>query len=368
MVLGGIHPTVLPEEAKKYCDSVITGEAEPVWGLMLDDALNNRLKGFYHGGTAASLDNYPLPRRDLIKNKSVLGIQPIVTSRGCPYSCESCSVWRFFGRIIRHVSIDIDNVIKDIEASGTRRFMFLDDNIVGDPAYAEKLFNALSGMNIEWVGQASISFVKNVNLLKLAHRSGCRGLFFGLETISEQKMKRMNKSMKTQADTLDAIKCVMDEGIIFHASMVFGFDNDDESVFDETLKFMHKTKIPSATFNILTSYPGTDIYKQFKKQGRLITEEWDFYDHCTVTYLPRNMSVSGLYEGYMYVKNNYYSLGGIIKRFPANYRNPVIFALASLGLKADLKEENKHVKTCLHKLYNLIELNYKQDIVNVEIL
>ena len=151
VVLGGIHPTVLPHEAKIYCDCVITGEAEPVWPKVLEDFENGRLQDFYHGGTTENLNEYPLPRRDLIKPGTVLGMQPIVTSRGCPYSCEFCSVWKFFGRRIRHVSVE--NVIKDIQNSKSSRFMFLDDNIVGDPVYARSLFLALKDMKIDWVGQ-----------------------------------------------------------------------------------------------------------------------------------------------------------------------------------------------------------------------
>ncbi len=291
VVLGGIHPTVLPDEAKLHCDAVITGEAEPVWQTLLEDLENHRLKAFYHGGVAANLDEYPLPRRDLIRYTSPLRLEPVVTSRGCPYSCAFCSVWKFFGRKIRHVSVE--RVVQDLANSRTKRFMFLDDNIVGNQAYATQLFTALKDLKIEWVGQASISFAKNEALLKLAADSGCRGLFFGVESVSEEKIKRMSKSLRSQAETIDAIKRIMGRGIIFHASLVFGFDDDDESVFDETLEFLYRTKIPSATFNILTPYPGTDIFEQFKSENRLITENWEFYDHCTVTYFPKKCRSGG---------------------------------------------------------------------------
>jgi radical SAM superfamily enzyme YgiQ (UPF0313 family) len=291
VVLGGIHPTVLPGEAKLHCDAVITGEAEPVWGQLLEDFENHRLREVYSGGVAANLDDYPLPRRDLIRYTSPLRLEPIVTSRGCPYSCSFCSVWKFFGRTIRHVSVE--RVVQDIANSRTKRFMFLDDNIVGNPAYATALFNAIKPLGIEWVGQASISFAKNEQLLNLAADSGCKGLFFGVESVSEEKIKRMSKSLRSQAETVEAIKRIMGRGIIFHASLVFGFDDDDESVFDETLEFLYKTKIPSATFNILTPYPGTDTFEQLKRENRLITEDWDFYDHCTVTYSRKTCRLEG---------------------------------------------------------------------------
>ena len=336
VILGGIHPTVLPDEAKMHCDSVVTGEAVPVWAQLLEDFENGYLREIYAGGASAAIDEYPLPRRDLIKPGTVLGLEPIVTSCGCPYSCEFCSVWKFYGRRIRHVSIE--NVLKDIHNSKTSRFMFLDDNIVGDPPYAKALFEALKGEKIKWVGQASISFSKNEELLRLARDSGCKGLFFGVESVSEEKIKRMGKGMKTQSATIDAIKRIMGHGIFFHASLVFGFDDDDESVFDETLEFLQKTKIPSATFNILTPYPGTDLFEQFQAQNRLITEDWKYYDHCTVTYQPKLMTVDRLNEGYKYVRTNYYSLGSIIRRLPANFRNPLIFSIANIGIKKSMKE------------------------------
>jgi radical SAM superfamily enzyme YgiQ (UPF0313 family) len=163
---------------------------------------------------------------------------------------------------------------------------------------------------------------------------------------------------------MEAIKKIMHHGIYFHASLVFGFDDDDESVFDNTLEFLYKTKIPSTTFNILTPYPGTDVYDEFKKQGRLITENWDYYDHCSVTYLPRNMTVDRLYEGYQYVKKNYFSANRIFDRLPANWRNPVIFMLANVGLKYSLNEERRTISDKIGKLHGLIEENNKQNLID----
>lgn len=353
VALGGIHPTVLPEEASHHCDSVMIGEAEPVWTKMLEDAERDSMKTYYHGGIAENLDDYPLPRRELSAGSSVLGLQPIVTSRGCPYSCDFCSVWKFYGKKIRHV--DVNRVVMDIGNSGTSRFMFLDDNIVGDQVYAKKLFEALKELKIQWVGQASISFIRNSDLLKLAADSGCKGLFFGLESVSEQKMKRLNKGMKSQKETLDAIYRIMDHGIIFHASIVFGFDDDDKSVFDETLEFMYKSRIPSATFNILTPYPGTETYRFLKQQNRLITEDWQYYDHCTPTFIPKNMTMSELYSGYEYVKENFFSLKSTLQRFPANWRNPLIFTLANAGLKKEFKYEKDFIKRRIEELYGILE-------------
>jgi radical SAM superfamily enzyme YgiQ (UPF0313 family) len=337
VVLGGVHPSVLPAEAKEHCDAVVVGEAEPVWSSILADAESGTLKAYYSGGTDWNLDDYPLPRREAARTRAILGVVPVVTSRGCPYACEFCCVKNIFGRKIRHVSVE--RVVEDVLRAGSSSVMFLDDNIVGDQAYATQLFSALEGLKINWGGQASISFVKNRALLDLAAKAGCQGLFIGLESVSEKKMERMNKSMRNMRDTEDAVRRIIDKGILLHASIVFGFDDDDLSIFDETLEFLYRTRIPSATFNILTPYPGTELYDQLKSENRLLTEDWIFYDHCTPAFVPRHMTVEQLYEGYWRVKKNFFSLPRIFARFPANRKTPLLFLLANLGLKLGLRGE-----------------------------
>jgi radical SAM superfamily enzyme YgiQ (UPF0313 family) len=335
VVLGGVHASVLPEEAKAHCDAVVVGEAEPVWGRLLNDAQAGRLEPYYRSGTEWSLDDYPLPDRAASRVGSVLGVVPVVTSRGCPYACEFCCVRNVFGRKVRHVSVE--RVVEDIHNSGSSTVMFLDDNIVGDQAYASRLFDAIRELHIHWGGQASISFVRNEKLLAQAAASGCRGLFVGLESVSEHKMKRMSKSMRTLEDTETAIHRIQDSGILLHASMVFGFDDDDPSVFDETVEFLQRVRIPSATFNVLTPYPGTEIYDQLKAENRLLTRDWTYYDHPV--YVPRRMTVDQLYDGYRHAKKSFFSTAKIVQRFPANRRTPLLFLLANLGIKLSLGAE-----------------------------
>jgi radical SAM superfamily enzyme YgiQ (UPF0313 family) len=337
VVLGGVHPSVLPEEAKAHCDAVVVGEAEPVWGRLLNDVQAGRLEPYYRSGTEWSLDDYPLPNRTAGRAGSVLGVVPVVTSRGCPYACEFCCVRNVFGRKVRHVSVE--RVVEDIRRSGSSTVMFLDDNIVGDQVYASRLFDAIRELHVHWGGQASISFVRNEKLLAQAAASGCRGLFVGLESVSEHKIKRMSKSMRTLEDTATAIHRIQDSGILLHASMVFGFDDDDPSIFDETVEFLQRVRIPSATFNVLTPYPGTEIYDQLKAENRLLTRDWTYYDHCTPVYVPRRMTVEQLYEGYRHAKKSFFSTAKIVQRFPANRRNPLLFLLANLGIKLSLGAE-----------------------------
>ncbi len=337
VILGGVHPTVLPLEAKEHCDSVVVGEAEPVWADLLEDAERGKLKSFYQAETGWNLNNYPGPRRTVSSVASAMGIVPAIASRGCPYDCEFCCVKRIFGRTVRHVSVE--KVIEDVSSTRHRWIMFLDDNIMGDQAYAWKLFAALGAHGIRWGGQASISFVKNDALLQHAASNGCVGLFVGLESISDRKLEVMRKGMRTLSGTEEAIRKIMDSGIFIHASIVFGFDEDDIGVFDKTLEFLYHTRIPSATFNILTPYPGTALHEQLRSEGRLLTTDWNYYDHCTPTFRPLMMSADELYQGYWYAKKSFYGLSNIFRRFPANYRTPLLFAIANLGLKKGLQAE-----------------------------
>jgi radical SAM superfamily enzyme YgiQ (UPF0313 family) len=343
VVLGGVHPTVLPDEAARHADAVVVGEAEPVWAGLLADAVAGGLRGIYRSTPDWPLDAYPLPARRSVAadrplaavRRAAMGVVPVVTTRGCPYACEFCSVHRMFGRKVRHVAVP--RVLEDLERCGGRRFMFLDDNIVGDPVYAEQLFDALRGRGYQWVGQASISFVRNERLLEKAAASGCKGLFVGLESVTERGVRALRKGMGTRDATAAAIRRITSAGILFHASLVFGFDADQPSVFDETLEFLMETRIASATFNVLTPYPGTAIHAQLKAEGRLLTEDWRRYDHCTPTFVPRGMTLEQLTEGWLGVRERFYGLSSIALRMPANWRTPLIYLLANAGMRAGVR-------------------------------
>lgn len=346
VVLGGVHPTVLPEEAGRHADAVVAGEAEPVWAGLLEDARKGALRPLYRSSPDWELDAYPLPRREG-RSGAVLSLTPVVTSRGCPYACEFCCVRNVFGRRVRHVSVS--RVLEDIERAGARQVMFLDDNIVGNPAYAEELFDALKGRGIRWVGQASISFLDRERLLDKAAASGCKGLFFGLETVSEDHRERLKKGPKTLRDTAEAVRRITRAGILFHASIVFGFDDDGPDIFDRTLEFLGRSDIASATFNLLTPYPGTALFDRYKAEGRLLTEDWKDYDHCTPTFVPKRMGVEELVEGRRRVRMAFSSWRGIASRFPGNWRTPVLFLLANLGQRAAVMEEERSVRAALRE-------------------
>jgi radical SAM superfamily enzyme YgiQ (UPF0313 family) len=335
VVMGGVHPSILPNEALEYADSVVVGEAEGVWGQVVEDAENGELKPVYHS-PSPPLDFHVPGKFNGVKKKA-FGVIPLMTTRGCPYDCEFCCVNNVFGNKIRHVPVG--NVVKDITESGGKLFLFLDDNIIGNPNYARELFTAIKPLGIRWVGQASISFVKNESLMKLAAESGCIGLFFGLESVARTQLEKMRKSICEIHKIEEAIRKVRDHGIEFHASMIFGFDDDTESIFEDTLDFLNKNKIYSVSLNTLTPYPGTRLYDRLKQQGRLLTEDWRHYDHKTVVFTPMHMTPSRLQEGRMWVFKEFTRLFSILKKAPFHLDHPLFFAGLSIGRRKACRED-----------------------------
>lgn len=313
VVFGGIHASVLPEEALSHGDAVVIGEAENTWPDLIEDFRNNSLKKLYQS-KAPDLSKAPLPKRNMRIDKSVLGYQwpGFYTTKGCPYSCEFCSVSNVYGRKIRNLPIPL--VIQDIENAKSKIFLSLDDNIQANPKYAAELFKAMAHLNIKWGGQCTVRIADNRELLELCYASGCRGLFVGLESVSVKSMGKMPKTFKSIKENEDAIKRIQDTGIIFHPSFVFGLDDDTKAVFDDTLEFLYRNRIVTATFNILTPYPGTKLHQRFKAEGRLISEDWSRYNHSSVVFRPKNMTSRELAEGYFDLKKEYSSLSNICRR------------------------------------------------------
>ncbi|MFP4058458.1 MAG: B12-binding domain-containing radical SAM protein [Candidatus Brocadiia bacterium] len=331
VVIGGIHASVLPEEALEHADAVVVGEGEPVWPQVVADAEAGRLEGIYQADGPADLAKVPHPRRDLGAVKRFMNVNPLMTTRGCPYDCEFCSVSRVYGRQIR--TFPLDWVVEDVRLSGRKYHLILDDNVVGRPAYARELFRALRPLNIRWVGQCSLSLANRDDLLHAAYESGCRAMFVGMETVSEESMRRLKKSFRDLQDVEEGIRRIQGAGVRFHASVVFGFDTDELGIFEETLAFLMKCRVHSATFNILTPYPGTAVYDRLKGEGRLFTEDWAHYNHSTVVFRPARMTARQLAEGQHDAALRFYRLRSILGRLPHHMRHPVFYLAINLAMR-----------------------------------
>jgi radical SAM superfamily enzyme YgiQ (UPF0313 family) len=354
VVLGGVHPTILPDEALQYADCVVVGEAEGVWETLLKDFENNNLKRKYHN-PLPDLGKYVPKDYSRIIKKRLFNVVPIMTTRGCPYNCDFCCVTNLFGKKIRH--IPIENVVRDIQESGAKNFMFLDDNIIGDPTYAKALFKSLIPLKVKWVGQASVSLLVNDNdLIQLAADSGCKALFFGVESVSEVQLQTMHKAIKEIDNLESAFKKIKKMGILIHASMVFGFDTDTKATFHETVQFLIKNKVSTVSFNILTPYPGTKIYEDLKKENRLTTTDWRYYDHNTVVFKPNNMTAYELQSGKVDARKQFYSISSVLNRFTGNLYSPLIYFAVNYGHMKQVKVEAKRIvklKTELFENYQI---------------
>lgn len=316
VVLGGIHPTVLPDEALEHADAVVVGEAEPVWADLLDDLLAGSLRPVYRAPVpTGEILVAPWPRREILADRRYLTTQTVQASRGCPYDCSFCTVTPYFGRSFRYR--DPADILAEIRSFNRKLVVFLDDNLLGDPAKARPILRGLTEMNVRWGSQTNLRFAEDPELLKLVAESGCIGLFVGIESVvgAHANMAKSG-SRHSQADLM---KRVRDAGIILETSIIFGFDDHDESVFETTVRFLEECSPSVPTFHILTPYPGTALFRQFQDEGRLLTTDWSRYDHSTVVFRPRLMSPERLHRGWLEARREAYTWRAIVTRV---LRNP----------------------------------------------
>jgi radical SAM superfamily enzyme YgiQ (UPF0313 family) len=324
VVLGGIHPSSLPEEALQYCDAVLVGEAENLWIQLLDDFSAGKLKRIYKSSKKPSLVNSKTPRFDLFPNRSLIAINPIQMTRGCPFKCEFCSVSAFYGNTCRYKPVY--NLIKEIKNRKSRYVFFVDDNIVSSRRYSFELFSELKSMGIKWFSQVPISFAKDEELLHLAKKSGCSGVMIGFDSVIPESLKSVSKTQNNVDGYLSCVRRIRNAGIPVAGSFIFGFDEDDTTVFERTIEFTKMMEIDVAYFFILTPYPGTKLYRQLTEEGRIIDNDWAKYDCNHVVFLPKKMKPYELIQGFEWAWNEFYSARISFKRMFKKFTPAVVFA------------------------------------------
>ncbi len=304
VVLGGIHPSMMPEEAQKYADAVVVGEAEDVWPKLLADFSKGQLQKVYETTTRPDIEFLAQPRRDLLQNKYF--VQTVQTSRGCPHNCKFCSVTRFNGGQYR--MRDIDMVIDEINGLPDKRIFIIDDNIIGsgktctDRAFA--LFDRLQHTGKEWGGQTCLNIVEEKGLLTAAAKSGAKAFLIGFESLQQETLASMNKKMNLRPTTRnfkESIKKIQDHGIAIIGGFIFGTDNDSMDTFRYTLDFIMESGIDAVQLSIQTPLPGTALYKELADDGRLLLndypQDWEAYNIFEPVFRPANMRPEELYDG-----------------------------------------------------------------------
>lgn len=276
VVLGGVHASSVPEEAALHCDSVVIGEAENIWPKLLKDFKKSSLQKVYRDNGFIDLDSIPLPRRDLLKKDQYLTTNIIQASRGCPIKCEFCSVSDLFGDKTRFRSVD--KVIEEIKTMDDQMIAFMDDNLAANIPYMRELFTKMIPLRKNWMGEASWTIANNPELLEIVSKSGCKALLIGFESIHHQdNIKKFSRQDDMQTLYSEAIKRIHSKGIIVFGTFIFGFDNDDEDIFNETLEFILKTNIEYVRLGTLIPFPGTPLHRRLTKENRIIETDWRNY-------------------------------------------------------------------------------------------
>lgn len=311
VVIGGVHPTLVPEEAQPHADAIVVGYAEQSWPQLLRDFAAGRLQRRYDDGPNYRFENVPEPRRDLLKKEGYITINTVQAVRGCPYKCNFCVVpvaWPGY------MHRPIPEVIREIERLQGNSFLFLDLSPIENPRYIKDLYRALIPLKKRWGGLATIRIARDKEMMRLAAQSGCGGLLIGIESLSPTTLQQMNKGFNRPEEYLEAIKVLHDHGIAINGCFVFGLDGDDPSVFERTVEFVDKAAIDLPRFSVATPFPGTPLFKELESQNRLLTKDWKYYGGQNVVYRPRSMSPKQLQEGIQWTWRQAYSLPSMYRR------------------------------------------------------
>jgi len=328
VIFGGYHPTLLPEEAAEHCDAVCVGAAEPNVPRMIEDWRSGRLQRFYRH-----------PQREfrsapvdfgLIRGRQYMTATLVQATRGCRNRCEFCSVSAFSAYSL--LQKPVDEVVEEIRDAGRRRVLFIDDSLSADPVYLRELLQALVPLRVHWYSQMGFNVTGDAGLLDLMQQSGCRGVFIGLESLSQTSLEETRKGFNRAADYQDGIHRLHQRGIAVIGAFVLGYDHDGRDVFDRTLRFLVEAEVDALQLTVLTPFPGTPLHRKLEQEGRLVDRDWEHYDLGHVVFAPRNFDAAELRAGHDRILARFYSWPWILRRLGRGLRYLRLSELGLLGL------------------------------------
>ncbi len=317
VMMGGIHVSMMPDEALQHCDTVVIGEAEEILEQVIRDAEQGNLQKIYRAPGFCDMTKVPIPRWDLINIKEFIYFV-LQTGRGCPNNCEFCSVSNYHGLKYRHRMIE--QVVKELKylkkLDPKKAIVFIDDNILSIRRYARELFKAMIPLKLNsWICQASINKLDDDEMLDLMHEAGCSVVFIGFESVSQKSLEGMKKGhVNKPTEYKRIINKIYDHKINIFGSFIVGNDTDDEITFKDTAKFLEDANLLFPMLNILTPLPGTRLYEKIEKEKRIFTRKWSEYSGESLTFYPKLMSPKALKENYIKLLRGAYSYDQLFKK------------------------------------------------------
>lgn len=323
VIMGGFHATFCPDEVAGHADAVCIGEAESVWADVLSDAAAGNLKKIYKAKSPETVKT--VVDRSIFKGKKYLDIHLVEYGRGCRFKCNFCSITAFHNATYRRR--DVTEIIAELEGLRGKNVFFVDDNIVADIVELKKLLKAMIPLNIKWVSQGSVNMAWDDELLDLIVASGCLGVLIGFESLDHSNMELMNKGVNQIKKFPEAIKRLRSAGIRIYGTFIFGYPNDSDELVETTLRFAEEQKLFMAAFNHLVPFPGTELYAEIEKAGKLKYKQWwlnEDYRFGKLVYEPESkFSSNEVEDACMDLRRRFYNLSSIFKRgwdFKANCR------------------------------------------------
>ena len=325
VVMGGFHPTLVPDEASEYAESIVIGEAERLWPSVIDDFRSGRLRRVYRQSGRPPLSGVR-PDRSIFQGKRYLPVGLVEAGRGCHFRCEFCAIQSYFSNT--QTRRPIDEIVDEVRSIRKPLIFFVDDNITSNMEQAKEFFRALIPLKIRWVSQASINAAHDEEFLRLIKASGCQGLLIGFESLNPENLRRMRKAFNMMHGGYErALENLRRHEIRLYVTFILGYDEDHADTLEETLAFAERHRFYIVAFNHLTPFPGTPLYDRLRKEGRLLYERWwldPAYRYGMVPFTPRGMTADEVEQRCIDGRKRFYGLPSIFRRsldFQVNSRN-----------------------------------------------